>query len=111
MPANNYHPDFQDLDCKLDDAQAADVAVGKDVGDVAVHKDLAGKEIQQGGFGNARVAASDPQDLRSLSFCERGEQRGIERGGPLRPGFVPGEEIIDGVGGLEAEDACIRGWG
>lgn len=54
----------------LDHAGRVEVAVVDDVGDVAVHEDVAGLEAQDGRLRAARVRAADPQDLRLLADGE-----------------------------------------
>lgn len=45
---------------ELDDAGCADVGVLDDVGDVAVHEDVARLEAEDGRLGATRVGTSDP---------------------------------------------------
>ena len=49
----------------------------QDVGDVAVHEDVAGLEAQDGCLWAARVRAADPENLGVLAACEGGEERWV----------------------------------
>jgi len=89
--------DFQVHDGVADDAEGVQVARVQDVGDVAVHEDIAGLEAQERGFGDAGVGAADPEDLRGLALCEGGEEGGVVGGGSAGPGFVLGEGAREAV--------------
>ena len=65
-----------------------------DIGDVAMHKDVAWLKAQDGGLWAARVGASDPEDLRLLAAAERGEFLGVGRG-PV--GFIEFEAGLEFV--------------
>lgn len=110
-----------------DDALAVDVGWWEDVGDVAVHEDVARLEAQHGGFRDAGVGAADPEDLRVLAGGEGGEEVRVGGGGGLGPLFVLVEGEFEGVcgvgGGLlefcfwgvglvgEEEGVTFRSWG
>lgn len=80
-----------------DDALAVDVGGGQDVGDVAVHEDVARLEAEDGGFGDAGVGAADPEDLGLLAGREGGEEVGLVVGGCLGPLLVLVEGEFEGV--------------
>ena len=65
------------LDRVGDDALAVEVRGREDVGDVAVHEDVAGFEAEDGRFGDAAVGAAEPEDLRVLACGEGGEEGGV----------------------------------
>ena len=52
--------DLEVDDGVFDDGRRVDVGGGDDVGDVAVHEDVAGLEAEDGGFGAAGVGAAEP---------------------------------------------------
>lgn len=71
----------------------------QDVGDVAVREDVARVEAEDGGFGDARVGAAEPEDGRVLPFGEGGEEVGFVVAGRLHPRFVVGERFGEEVCG------------
>lgn len=70
-----------------------------DIGDVAMHKDVAWLKAQDGGLWAARVGASDPEDLGLLAAAERGVFLGVG-GRPL--GFVEFKSGLEFVCLIEA---------
>lgn len=54
--------DLEMCDCELDDGERVDVGCGDNVGDVAVHEDLAGLQTEDGRLRDARVGAADPEN-------------------------------------------------
>ena len=101
MAADDDMLDFQMHDGIADDAERVQVAPVQNIGDIAVHEDIAGLEAQERGFRDAGVGAADPEDLGGLAFCAGGEEGGIVGGGLASPGFVLGEGAGEGVCGLE----------
>lgn len=96
----------------LDHRGRRQVARVQDVGDVAVHEDVAGLEARDGRFGHARVGAAEPEDLGRLAFGEGGEEGGVVFVGAGLPGFVAGEEALEGVwGGVRLVEGGWMGGG
>lgn len=94
MPANNDVLDLEIHDGEGDDGLGVEVPWREDVGDVAVHKDVAGLQAEHGGFGDTRVGAADPENLGLLAGCEGGEEGGVGVSGFLGPLFV----LVEGEG-------------
>lgn len=90
MAADDDHLDLEVGDGVLDDGGGAEVVGVKDVGDVAVHEDVAGLAVADGGLGYPRVGASYPQDLGRLALGERLEELRRVRLDPLREASVAG---------------------
>ena len=67
MPRHDDMFHFEGADSVGDDALGAEVARVEDVGDVAMHEDVAGLEAEDGGLWAAGVGAADPEDLRALA--------------------------------------------
>ncbi len=89
---------FEVHDRVLDDAQGGQVGRVEDVGNVAVHEDVAGFQAEDGGFGDAAVGAADPEDARSLAFGEGGEEGGVGAGCVGGPCAVRGKDVGKRVG-------------
>lgn len=89
-----------------DDALAVEVRGREDVGDVAVHEDVAGLEAEDGGLGDAGVGAADPEDLGLLARCEGGEEVGVVVGGGLGPLLVLVEAGFEVICGWAGERVC-----
>lgn len=109
---------FEVVDGIGDDALAADVRGRQDVGDVAVHEDVAGIEAEDHGLGDAGVGAAEPEDLGLLACGEGGEEAGVVGGGGLGPFFVllegEGEGVCEGEkrGGFGLDcGVVVKGWG
>ena len=81
-----------------------------DVGDVAVHEDVAGLEAEDGRFGDARVGAADPEDFGGLALGQGGEEVRFLGGNLLGPGFVAGEAGAEVVCGFGVGHFDGRGW-
>lgn len=88
MPAHDDVLHLEVRDGVGDDAAAVEVRRGQDVGDVAVHEDIAGLEAEDGGLGDAGVGAADPEDLGLLARGEGGEEVRLVVGCCLGPLFV-----------------------
>jgi len=89
--------DLEVLDAELDGRQQGDVGGVDDVGDVAQHEDLTGLLAQHGGLGDARVAASYPENVRGLAFGAVLEELGVFGGdvrGPDLVGLERGGELV-----------------
>lgn len=99
VPADDNVFDLQVRDGVFDHGAGAEVARVQDVGDVAVHEDVARLEAEHGGFGHTRVGAADPEDLRRLAGGEGREEVRLVRGRFLGPLFVLPEGEVDGVWG------------
>ncbi|MNT30708.1 hypothetical protein D3C72_1665160 [compost metagenome] len=57
---------LQDIDGKLHGREAVEVRMLDHVGNIAVHEDLAGRQVNDGVGRDAAVRASDPEVLRRL---------------------------------------------
>ena len=110
MSAHDDMFDLEVLDGVLDHTQRVQVARVQDVGDVAVDEDIARLEAEDGGFGDAGVGATDPEDLGGLAFCERGEERGVVGGGIAGPGFVLGQGAGEVVYMVEMGMVLVERW-
>jgi hypothetical protein len=89
--------DLEVLDAELDGGEEGDVGGVDDVGDVAQHEDLTGLLAQHGGLGDARVAASYPENVGSLALCAVLEELGVfggDVGGPDLVGLEGGGELV-----------------
>ena len=64
-------------DSILDNGGGVNVGWRDEVCDVAMHKDVAGLQAEDGGFGHAAVGAAEPQDARRLAGRETGEESWI----------------------------------
>lgn len=89
--------DLQVRDGIFDDGRRADVVGGHTVGDVAVHEDLTGLAVADGGFWNATIGAADPQDLWALAFVPFFEGVRVLLGGLLGVNSVSGYDAVDCV--------------
>lgn len=92
--------DLEVLDGELDDREGIDVGRGQDVGDVAVAKDLARLQAQDGRLRAARVGAADPEDLGRLAFAQGFEQLRLGLGQGPSPRRVVVEGLGEGVIGV-----------
>ncbi len=88
MPTYHYMLDFQVRDRELDDGEQAQIRRGDYIGDITVREDVAGFQAEDGGLGNARVAAADPEDGGGLALGARGEEFGIRLSGLGGPACV-----------------------
>lgn len=116
MPAHDDVLDLEVRDRVRDHGLRVQVAGGQDVGDVAVHEDVAWLQAQHGGFGDARVGAADPEDLGLLAGGEGGEEVRGGFGGCVRPLLVLVEGEFEGVCWGRREGAglagmCVWVWG
>ena len=72
--------DFEMVDGVVDDGAGGQISRVHDVGDVAVHEDIARVEVEEGGLRAARVGAADPEDLGRLALGQGGEEVGFRFG-------------------------------
>lgn len=103
--------DMLDLDIHdsvLERAQQRQVGRVTDVGNIAVHKHLAGATAKDGRLGHARVAAADPEDVGRLPRRKLIEKHGIRGAGRRSPVTIAGEQRPETV--VEA-GGCRRGGG
>jgi len=89
--------DFQVHDGVFDHGARAEVAGVDDVGDVAVHEDVARLQAHDGCFRDARVGASDPEDFGTLACGEAREELRVGGGGFFGPFFVLPDGELDFV--------------
>lgn len=96
--------DLEVLDAELDGGQQGDVGRVDNVGDVAQDEDLTGLLTQDGGLGDTRVAAADPQDVGRLALGAVLEELGVFGGNVLGPNLVGlergGESVVWRSGGV-----------
>ena len=97
VAAEDYVLDLEVLDAELDGGEEGDVGGVDDVGDVAQHEDLTGLLAQHGGLGDARVAASYPENVRGLAFGAVLEELGVFGGDILGPNLVGLEGGVQSV--------------
>ena len=86
MAADDDVPDLQHVDRKLEHRQAVEIGVHDHVGDVAVHEQLAGVEVNDLVGWDAAVGATNPQVLRRLLLRQPRKKRRVAldaRGRPL----------------------------
>ena len=95
VPADDHVADAQDVHGVLDDREAVEVGVDDDVGDVAVHEDLARQEVDDLVRRDAAVGAADPEELGRLVAGELGEERGVGGNRRLRPRAVAFEQLVE----------------
>ena len=88
-------------DAVRDDALRAEVRRRDDVGDVAVHEDVAWFQGADGCFRDAGVGAADPEDLGGLAFCEGGEEVWVRGRGGFGPLLVLVQDAFEVVCGEE----------
>ena len=86
-----------------DDGLRAQIARVQDVGDVAVHEDVAGLEAEDGGLRAAGVGAAEPEDLGLLALGEGGEEVRVGFGGVGGPVFVLAEAARVAIFACEGE--------
>lgn len=111
--------DLEVLDGVVEHRGDVEVDVADQVGDVAVHKGLAGLEARDLLRGDARVAAADPQVLGLLARAELGEEvrvLGLLLGRP--PGVVLKHAVVrllqvagDLLVGHDAPEVALGGGG
>jgi hypothetical protein len=96
----------------FDNGGGAEVAWVEDVGDVAVHEDVAGLEAQEGGFRAARVGAPDPQNLRRLPGGKGREKLGVAAGCLCSPFLVQAQACCISICGSRTGDVslCLGFW-
>ena len=78
---------FQHINGVLDHRQTVEVGMDNDVGDVAVHEDLARQQADDLVGRDARVGTTDPQQFRGLQagqFSRSRSDRFPASGGPRR---------------------------
>ena len=97
MPAHDNVFHFHVPDAVRDDALRAHVRGRDDVGDVAVHEDVAGLAAADGCLRDAGVGAADPEDLGGLALCEGGEEVGLGGGGRFGPFLVLVQDLFEVV--------------
>ena len=88
--------DLEDVDGVLQHREAVEVGVHDDVGDVAVHEELAGQQPDDLVRGDAAVGAADPEVARSLLLGKRLEEGGIAATDAFGPLAVLTEQVFDG---------------
>ena len=77
--------DLQDIGGELDHRQAVQVGMDDDVGDVAVHEQLARRQVDEFVRRHAAVGAADPEVARRLLLQQPGEEARLARLGLLAP--------------------------
>jgi hypothetical protein len=97
MPADDDLLDLQVRDCVLDDRGRVNVLGMHAVCDVAVHKELAGLAMADGGFWDAAVCTPNPEDFRRLAFAKLDEGIRVLLGCLLGVDAVSGDDAVDSV--------------
>lgn len=92
---------LQILDRVRNDGGGADVAGMQDIGNVAMHEDIARDPAEDGGLGHATVGTADPEDGRGLALGVLFQEVRVLVGMGIGPLFVGGEMLV--------KIAC--GWG
>lgn len=105
MAADDHLSDLEMGDGILDDGRGADVVGVDAVGDVAVHKDVAGLAAADGRLRDAAVCAANPQHFGPLALCELFEGVRVFLGRTLGKDTVAGYDAVDGVW-KSGEDCC-----
>ena len=77
----------------LDDRQTISVGVVDEIGDIAMHEDLAGHQVDDLVGGNAAVGASDPEELGRLLCGEPAEETGVLVFHAARPAPIVPEQF------------------
>jgi hypothetical protein len=85
VPADDHVPDPEHVHGELQHGKAVEVRVHHDVGDVAVHEQLARHQPDDLVGRHAAVGAADPQVLGRLLPGEPREEVGVARRGALGP--------------------------
>ena len=86
----------EDIHGILDHGEAVQVGVHDDVGDVAVHEELAGQQADDLVGRHAAVGTADPEVARSLLFGQGLEERGVAATDAFGPLAVLTEQVFDG---------------
>ncbi len=79
----------------MHDGETIQIGVDDDVGDVAVNKKFARREIDDFVGRNAAVGSTDPEILRRLLARKAKEEVGFLAANPFRPGFIFFEEMVE----------------
>ena len=91
MSADDDVLHLKHVDRKLEHRQAVEIGVDHEVGDVAVHEELAGIESDDLISWHAAVRAADPQKLRRLLARQAGKKRWVA----LDPIRGPGAIVVE----------------
>ena len=81
----------------IDYRHGVEISIRSHIRDVAMHEDVAGLEIADGGLWNARVGAPDPEHLGALPFAHLGKVGRVGVGYPLAEGLVAFKEAVEGI--------------
>ena len=93
----SHHDDvlyFQHVDRELQHREIVGVLRGSEVGDVAVHEQLAGIEVDDLVGRHPAVGAADPQIFRRLLAFEPPKEAGVVGDHSLRPSAIVGLEVL-----------------
>jgi len=109
MSADDDMPHFEDFDRKLHDREAVQVGVQDEVGDVAVHEKLAGKEPDDLVGRHPAVRTADPKVFGRLLLCKRFEKVVIACPHSVGPLAIIGEKLGECLhGGFKRSSMWIR---
>jgi hypothetical protein len=86
--------DLEDVDGELKHRQIIGILGRREIGDVAVHEQLAGIEADDLVGGNPAVGAADPQIFRCLLALQTPEKPGVHGDHPIGPGAVIGLQVV-----------------
>ena len=92
MPAHDDMLHFQDIDRELKNREAIQVRVDDEVRDIAMHEDLAWRNIDDLICRDAAVGASDPENLRRLLLRKPFEKLRVFVANAARPRGVAFQE-------------------
>jgi hypothetical protein len=94
VAANDDVFDFQNIDGELQDGETVEVAMGNDIGEVAVDEHVAWQEANDLIGGNAAVGTTDPKIVGRLLAGEFPKKRGVGLTDAFGPGVVIREEVF-----------------
>src|SRR5580700_6605637 len=107
MPNHDDVLDLEDVDGELKHRQIVGILGRRQIGDVAVHEQLAGIEADDLVRRNPAVGAADPQILRRLLARQTPEKSGVRGDHPIGPGAVVGLQVIQH--GVDIAPSAVHG--
>ena len=96
VPTDDDVLNFQDVHRVLQDRETIQVGVDDDVGDVAMHEELARQQADNLVGGDAAIGAADPEVTGILLLGQGLEESGVLATNALRPFAVFPEQVFDG---------------
>lgn len=95
VSAHDYVSDLQYFDRELKHRQAIEIGMDDNIGDVAMHQQLARREANDLVGGHAAVSATDPEVLRGLLCGQTREELGILTSRLGSPRAIVVEELFE----------------